>query len=111
MKPVTGAVAAIVLLGFAQAATAKGNPENGKAKAAQVCAACHGADGAKPSAPDQPILAGQHYDYMVQALNDYKSGKRNNAIMKGFAATLSKKDIEDLAAWFASQKSALHFQR
>ena len=96
---------------LATAANAKGNAESGRAKAAQVCAACHGADGAKPSAPDQPILAGQHYDYLVQALGDYKSGKRNNAIMKGFAAGLSKKDIEDVAAWFASQKSALHFQR
>ncbi len=90
---------------------AKGNPENGKTKAAAVCAACHGPEGSKPSAPDQPILAGQHYDYLVKALSDYKAGKRNNAIMKGFAAGLSKQDIEDLAAWFSSQKSALHFQR
>lgn len=104
-------VAAIAALGLAQAASAKGNVESGKAKAAQLCAACHGADGAKPSAPDQPILAGQHADYLVQALHDYKSGKRNNAIMKGFAAPLSRKDIEDLAAWFSSQKSSLHFQR
>ena len=42
---------------------------------------------------------------------DYKIGRRNNPIMKGFAAQLSKKDIEDLAAWFASQKSKLHDQR
>ncbi len=111
MNRVTLAFAAAAALGLAPAAGAKGNPEQGKSKAAQVCAACHGADGAKPSAPDQPILAGQHYDYLVQALNDYKSGKRNNAVMKGFAAALSKKDIEDLAAWFASQKSTLHFQR
>ncbi|TAN55629.1 MAG: cytochrome c [Betaproteobacteria bacterium] len=111
MKAILAALAAVALCGPAPAASAKGNAENGKAKAAQVCAACHGADGAKPSAPDQPILAGQHYDYLVQALGDYRSGKRNNAIMKGFAATLSKKDIEDLAAWFSSQKSTLHFQR
>lgn len=93
------------------AAMAKGNAEKGKEKAAQVCAACHGADGAKPSAPDQPILAGQHYSYLVKALSDYKSGKRANPIMKGFTATLSKQDIEDLAAWFATQRSTLHFQR
>lgn len=112
MNRLTLAFAAAAALALAaQAANAKGNPEHGRTKAAQVCAACHGGDGAKPSAPDQPILAGQHYDYLVQALSDYKSGKRNNAIMKGFAAGLSKKDIEDLAAWFASQKSALHFQR
>ena len=111
MNRLTIACATAAALGLAQVANAKGNLENGKAKAAQVCAACHGADGAKPSAPDQPILAGQHYDYLVQALSDYKSGKRNNAVMKGFAAGLSKKDIEDLAAWFASRKSGLHFQR
>jgi cytochrome c553 len=105
------AAAAAIALGAMQDAGAKGNAESGKTKAAQTCAACHGADGAKPSAPDQPILAGQHYDYLVKALIDYKSGKRANPIMKGFAANLSKKDIEDLAAWFASQKSNLHFQR
>lgn len=99
------------LLAVAGGVQARGNPESGKAKAAQVCAACHGPDGAKPSAPDQPILAGQYYDYLVKALSDYKSGKRNDAIMKGFAAGLSKKDIEDLSAWFSSQKSTLHFQR
>jgi cytochrome c553 len=90
---------------------ARGNAESGKNKAAQVCAACHGPDGNKPSAPDQPILAGQHYDYLVRAMTDYKIGRRNNPIMKGFAAQLSKQDIEDLAAWFASQKSNLHDQR
>ena len=105
------AAAAALSLAFAHGAIAAGKPEAGKAKAAQVCAACHGADGAKPSAPDQPILAGQYYDYLVKALPDYKSGKRNNPIMKGFVANLSPQDIEDLAAWFSSQKSNLHFQR
>ncbi len=108
MKTATLVLAALV---FSTPAFAKGDADNGKAKAAQVCAACHGPDGAKPSAPDQPILAGQHYDYLVRALTDYKIGKRNNPIMKGFAAQLSKKDIEDLAAWFSSQKSSLHDQR
>ncbi len=99
-----------VLLAVPAAAWAKGNADSGKSKAAQVCAACHGAEGTKPSAPDQPILAGQHYDYLVRALTDYKIGKRNNPIMKGFAGQLSKQDIEDLAAWFSSQRSALHVQ-
>jgi len=100
--------AALALAGTAHAA---GNAEAGKSKAAQVCAACHGPEGNKPTAPENPILAGQHQDYLVKALKDYKAGKRNNAIMKGFAATLSSQDMEDLAAWFASQKSNLHFQR
>ena len=100
-----------VLLAVPVAAFAKGNADSGKSKAAQICAACHGAEGTKPSAPDQPILAGQHYDYLVRALTDYKIGKRNNPIMKGFAGQLSKQDIEDLAAWFSSQKSPLHVVR
>ena len=110
-RKVVSAVAIALSLVFAQGAAAGGKAEAGKAKAAQVCAACHGTDGAKPSAPDQPILAGQYYDYLVKALSDYKSGKRNNAIMKAFATQLSRQDMEDLAAWFSTQKSSLHFQR
>ncbi|HSG74560.1 MAG TPA: cytochrome c [Burkholderiales bacterium] len=102
---------AMLALALAGAAQAGGNAAAGKDKAAQICAACHGPSGAKPTAPENPILAGQHYDYLVKALQDYKSGKRNNAIMKGFAASLSKQDIEDLSAWFASQASGLHYQR
>ena len=102
---------ALLALLVATAADARGNAADGQKKAAQVCAACHGPDGNKPSAPDQPILAGQHYDYLVRALSDYKAGHRTNPIMKGFAGQLSKQDIEDLAAWFASQKSSLHDQR
>ena len=97
---------------------ARGNAEKGKAKAAvkqgsqEACAKCHGADGDKPDAADNPILAGQYYDYVVKALSDYKSGKRTHAVMNGVAGQLSKQDIEDLAAWFSSQKSEkLHFQR
>jgi len=108
MRRLMIAAAALALAGAAQAA---GKAEAGKQKAAQVCAACHGPAGNKPTAPENPILAGQHYDYLVKALQDYKSGKRNNAIMKGFAASLSTREIEDLAAWFASQKSDLHYQR
>ncbi|NBS57370.1 MAG: cytochrome c [Betaproteobacteria bacterium] len=102
----TIAVVAAIAFGAASA-QAKGNVEAGKAKAAQVCAACHGPDGNKPTGPDFPVLAGQYPDYIKKALSDYKSGKRNNPIMKGFAATLSVQDMDDLAAWFASQSSNL----
>jgi cytochrome c553 len=105
------ALVLILALAFAGTAQAAGKAEAGKAKAAQVCAACHGPEGNKPAAPENPILAGQHQDYLVKALHDYKAGKRSNPIMKGFAASLSNQDIEDLAAWFSSQKSNLHFQR
>ena len=108
MKRLAFAVLACALTGNLHAA---GDAERGKQKAAQVCAACHGAQGNKPSDPSQPILAGQYYDYLVRALTDYKIGRRNNPIMKGFAGQLSKQDIEDLAAWFSSQSSPLHNQR
>jgi cytochrome c553 len=108
MKTLTFAVLALFMAASAQAA---GNADKGKEKAAQVCGACHGPEGNKPSAPDQPVLAGQYYDYLVQALGDYKGGRRNNAIMKGFAAQLSKQDMEDLAAWFSSRPTPLHDQR
>jgi cytochrome c553 len=107
----TRAFAILFALALAGAAQAAGNAEAGRTIASQVCAACHGPEGNKPTAPENPILAGQHQDYLAKALKDYKSGKRNNPIMKGFAATLSTQDIENLAAWFASQKSSLHFQR
>lgn len=101
-------IAAAAVLALASAgAQAKGNLEAGKAKAAQVCAACHGPDGNKPTGPDFPVLAGQYPDYIRKALSDYKSGKRNNPIMKGFAATLSAQEMDDLSAWFASQPSSL----
>jgi cytochrome c553 len=104
-------VLAAALAALPALALAGGNAASGKAKAAQVCAACHGPEGNKPSAPDQPVLAGQYPDYLIQALTDYKSGKRSNPIMKGFAGQLSKQDMEDLAAWFSSQQSSLHSQR
>jgi cytochrome c553 len=94
-----------------------GNAVRGKEKAEkkinnQACADCHGATGDAPKEKDQPILAGQYADYIVKALSDYKSSKRVNAVMNGVAKELSKQDIEDLAAWFSSQKSEkLHFQR
>jgi cytochrome c553 len=105
--------ASLAILAFLVPAAcfAAGDAESGKAKAAQVCGACHGPEGNKPSAPDQPVLAGQYPDYIVHALGEYKNGKRSNPIMKAFAAQLSKKDMEDVAAWFSSQKSPLHNQR
>jgi cytochrome c553 len=78
----------------------------GEAKVKEVCAACHGVDGNSVD-PSNPRLAGQWPDYLAKALRDYKSGDRNNAIMSGFAKALSKQDIENLAAYYASQKPVL----
>ncbi|MBV1775168.1 cytochrome c [Burkholderiaceae bacterium DAT-1] len=82
----------------------------GQEKATQLCAACHNADG-KSTNPQYPVLAGQHADYLRQALKAYQSGDRNNAIMAGMAKPLSKADIDNLAAWFASQSSKLNQTR
>lgn len=75
----------------------------GKKKATEVCGSCHGVDGMKTQAPDQPKLAGQPYDYLVKVLRDYKSGARKDAVMGAMAQPLSLKDIENVSAWYASQ--------
>jgi cytochrome c553 len=81
---------------------ARGDAVAGKQKSA-TCTACHGETGHSID-PNYPALAGQYQDYLVKALSDYRSGKRTNVIMAGFAAQLSNQDIEDLAAWFSSQQ-------
>ena len=85
----------------APAFAAKGDIEAGKAKAV-VCQACHGTDGNAGVDPQYPRLAGQYYDYLARAMQEYKSGHRKNAIMAGFVATLSDQDMLDLATYFAS---------
>ena len=97
---------AAIAVSLPLAATASGDAAEG-AKKAETCKACHGEGGGKPIQPDYPVLAGQHYDYLVAALNQYKAGKRKNASMNGFAAALKPEDIRDLAAYFSSQKSDL----
>ena len=79
----------------------------GQAKAKQACAACHGENGDKPLQPEYPILAGQHRDYLVKVLGDYKSGARKNAIMGGQAQQLSPGEIRDLAEWFSTRPGPL----
>jgi hypothetical protein len=78
------------------------NLENGKAKAEQVCSACHGKDGNTPVDPSYPRLAGQHEDYLRQALTDYRSESRKNAIMAAQAKALTKQEVRDVAAYYAS---------
>ncbi len=73
----------------------------GQEKATQVCQSCHGLDGQGIDST-YPKLAGQFPDYLAKALNDYRSGARSNAIMAGFAATLTDQDIENLAAYYGS---------
>ncbi len=95
---------------FAIPAWAAGNVASGQEKS-KACAACHGPDGNAPVGPDFPRLAGQHYDYLLKTLRDYKSGARKNPIMAGQVANLRPQDLADLAAFYASQKGALHVVR
>lgn len=84
------------------AAFSAGNAADGQNKSA-VCHACHGPTG-KSIQPIYPNLGGQHQDYLSMSLQAFRDGDRQNAIMNGFAANLSDTDIEDIAAWYASQK-------
>lgn len=93
---------ALLLAALPVTALAKGNPAAGKAKST-LCQACHGVDG-KGIAPEYPNLGGQYASYMEKALRDYRDGRRTNMIMAPMAANLTDEDIEDLAAWYASQE-------
>ena len=90
-----------LLLAAPMSLQAGGNAAAGQEKA-KVCEACHGLTG-KSVDPTYPNLAGQYKSYLTQALNDYRSGRRSNAIMTGFAANLSNQDIADLSAWYSKQ--------
>ncbi len=75
----------------------------GAEKAKQVCSACHGLDGLGVAAfPDYPRLAGQHVEYLRQALGQYQSGARKNPIMGGMAKPLTVDEIDNVTAYFAS---------
>lgn len=104
MKTILIATAAAGLLISSQA-FAGGDVAEGKAKSA-TCAGCHGADGTSPT-PMYPHLGGQYESYLLQALKEYKSGARNNAIMAGMVASLNEEDLENLAAFYASQDGPL----
>jgi len=102
-------VAAAALMTFLLTDAAAADLAAGKAKATEVCAACHGADGNSQS-PDFPRIGGQYPDYLAKALRDYKAGRRKNPIMAGFAQTLSTQDIDNLAAYYSSQAPAVYFK-
>ncbi len=89
----------------AQAAAPVVKPDlaKGEASFGAVCASCHGADG-NSGTPANPKLAQQHPEYLVKQLQEFKSDKRNNPIMKGFAATLSDQDMKNISYWLASKK-------
>lgn len=99
------AVAGLIAAAGACADTAKGDPAKGQQIVNTVCVACHGADG-NSVVPANPKLAGQHYEYILKQLQNFKSGERKSAVMAGMVAALTPDDMKNLAAYFSSQKSA-----
>lgn len=99
-------LAAALAPALAAEATAPAKPDltKGQAIATQVCVACHAADGNRGS-PAYPILQGQHPEYLSKQLHEFKSGKRKNPIMQGFAAQLSDEDMRNVSAFYASKQT------
>ena len=91
-------------------AAAKPDLAKGQATSTNVCAACHTNDGSRGS-PANPILQGQHPEYLVKQLSEFKSGKRVNAIMSGMAAPLSDADMKNVAAFYASKSAKPGFAK
>ena len=96
----TALALACALAPFAPA-HAGGDPAAGKAKAV-VCSACHGVDGNSVN-PLWPKLAGQHEAYLAKQIRAFKSGERTDATMAPMINLIKEEDIDDIAAYYASQ--------
>ena len=112
---ITAALAASAVSVYAQevapkAVAAKPDMAKGEASYTAVCAACHGADG-NSGTPANPKLAQQHPEYLIKQLQEFKSGKRANAVMSGMAATLSGDDMKNIAYWLSSKTAKPGFAK
>ena len=92
-----------VLLGYGAEQATKADPALAQQLVTKVCAACHAADG-NSAAPVNPVLAGQHADYVAKQLANFKAGERKNPVMLGMAAALSPADMRNLGVYFEGQK-------
>ena len=107
MKRMTMLAAALAVLAAGSAAAQGSAPAGDAARGSQLvqmCQGCHGIVGWRTAFPEVyhvPKIAGQHPAYVVKALQAYKSGERSHPSMKAIAATLSDKDMADLAAYYA----------
>ena len=97
---------ALIICIFSTITFASGNANQGKGKSV-VCAACHGVTG-NSLAANYPKIAGQGEAYLYKQLKDFKSGARKDGVMFGMVAALSDTDMQDLAAYFAGQTTALN---
>jgi len=115
MKTVAFLLSSLLLAAAAHAnepaaAPAKPDLAKGGTISSQVCAACHTADGSRGS-PANPILQGQHAEYLAKQLTEFKSGKRKSAVMQGMAAPLSEEDIRNVAAFYAGKTAKPGFAK
>jgi cytochrome c553 len=90
--------------------TVKPDLAKGEASFVAVCAACHAADG-NSGIPLNPKLAQQHPEYLVKQLQEFKSGKRANAVMSGMVASLSESDMKNIAYWLSSKTAKPGFAK
>ena len=109
MSLLLAASASVASAEEARPAAKKADLAKGQASAA-VCASCHTSDGSRGS-PTYPILQGQHPEYLVKQLTEFKSGKRANAIMSGMAAALSEEDMKNVAAFYAGKAAKPGFAK
>ncbi len=96
-------VSAFIGIASTSPALAAGDIERGRAIAIE-CFACHGKDGNSPSQVN-PKIGGQHQRYLLLALKDYRDGVRKESLMRGAVLKMTTQELEDVAAYFASQKS------
>ena len=104
VAPASAASAPTVPTVAAVAKAAKPDLAIGEATFTAVCAACHGADG-NSATPAYPKLAQQHPEYLVKQLQEFKSGKRVNPLMVGFASMLSDDDMKNVSYWVSAKKA------
>lgn len=111
MKRLAALLLAAALPAMAAESKPAFKPDAAKGQAlSAACQACHTADGTRGS-PANPILQGQHPEYIVKQLREFKAGKRKNAIMSGMAAPLAEEDMQHIASFYASAKAKPGFAK
>lgn len=116
MKSFAPLLSSLMLIAFAIAPATAAEPAakpdlaKGQEISTSVCGACHTADGSRGS-PANPILQGQHPEYLAKQLVEFKAGKRVNPIMQGMAAPLSDADIKNVTAFYASKQAKPGFAK
>src|SRR5678816_831298 len=111
MKPVAALLSTLALCALGSmsawaaepAPVAKPDLAKGEAISTGVCVSCHASDGSRGS-PANPIIQGQHAEYLVKQLTEFKAGQRNNPIMRGIASTLSADDMKNVSAFYATKQ-------